>query len=60
MNKDISVKNKKQLIKDFDKAQSGFISSMNKGIGYAFTMGEILIQIKEITLRAQAGSARVE
>jgi hypothetical protein len=48
MKKEVAV-NKKQLIKDFQKAQTGFIGSMSKGIEYAFLMGDILVKVKEIT-----------
>jgi hypothetical protein len=45
--------NKKQLYKNFAKAQNGFITSMSKGIQFAFTMGEILLEVKQITPHGQ-------
>jgi hypothetical protein len=44
---------KKQLIKDFHKAQDGFISSMKKGLEYAVLMGDALTKIKDITPHGQ-------
>lgn len=48
-----SLISKAQLIQDFNNAQQGFIDSVNKSMEYAFQMGDILIQLKEITLHGQ-------
>lgn len=47
------IVSKKQLIKDFHKAQNGFIGSIKNGMEYAFQMGDILLEIKKITPHGQ-------
>ncbi len=48
-----SLISKAQLIQDFNDAQKGFIDSVNQSMEYAFQMGDILIQLKEITPHGQ-------
>ncbi len=45
----VVIDKKTSLVAEFTTAQQGFITSLNKGMEFAFKMGEILSEIKKIT-----------
>lgn len=45
----VVIDKKTSLIAEFTTAQQGFITSLNRGMEFAFKMGEILSEIKKIT-----------